>query len=123
MKSVNTIASASSDEILTALSSDARKQWDLGIENISKETDTQFTVKYAGGYTERIAIKTFGDKNLQFVEENVNNGELYRYYEISPVLNRNLLRVTLYGKVSTFAFRARGKNTIKTLDRVVAYIQ
>lgn len=40
MKSVNTLANATSDEIFTALSSDARKNWDLGIENISKETDT-----------------------------------------------------------------------------------
>lgn len=68
-------------------------------------------------------VKSFGDKNLQFVEENVNNGEFYRYYEISPVANRNLLRVTLYGKVSTFAFRSRGKNTIRSLDRVLTYIQ
>jgi hypothetical protein len=68
-------------------------------------------------------VKSFGDKNLQFVEENVNNGEFYRYYEISPVANRNLLRVTLYGKVSTFAFRSRGKNTIRSLDRMLTYIQ
>ena len=53
----------------------------------------------------------------------MNNGEFYRYYEISPVLNRNLLRVTLYGKVSTFSFRSRGKNTIRSLDRVLTYIQ
>lgn len=50
VKAVNTVFNATSDEILGALMGDARKQWDLGADNISKESDTQFTVKYAGGY-------------------------------------------------------------------------
>ena len=33
------------------------------------------------------------------------------------------MRVTLYSKVSTFAFRSRGKNTIKLLDRLLAFVQ
>ena len=38
--------------------------------------------------------------NLSYiVEESVNNGESFRYYEMQPVLNRpNLMRVTFYAK-------------------------
>lgn len=52
----------------------------------------------------------------------MNNGEFYRYYELSPVMNRNLLRVNLYSKVTTFAFRSRGKNTISSLDSLISYL-
>ena len=34
-----------------------------------------------------------------------------------------MIRVTLYGKVSTFAFRARGKNTLRSLERALTYAQ
>ena len=41
MKAVNTVTNASSDEILGAVQSDvARKQWDIGADYISKESET-----------------------------------------------------------------------------------
>lgn len=50
VKAVNTV-SGSSDEVMGAVTSEsARKQWDNGVESVSKESESQVTVKYAGGY-------------------------------------------------------------------------
>lgn len=49
LKAVGTVASASSDEVMAAVVSEgARKLWDS--QGVQKESDTQVTVKYDGGY-------------------------------------------------------------------------
>ena len=50
MKAVGTVVNSGADDVLSAVMGDARRHWDIGGESVNKESDTQFTVKYAGGY-------------------------------------------------------------------------
>ena len=83
---VKSTSDVTSEELVAGLSFQARKDWDIGLDSVVKESDSNsYTVRYTGGYSEKVAIKSFGDKNLQFIEETVNGGEFYRYYEITNV--------------------------------------
>ena len=73
---------ASPDEILAALSSpDLRPQFDQGLDSLTKLSDTQYTLNYSNSLTESVTLRS----SSNFIEEDINNGEYQRYYEIVPV--------------------------------------
>jgi hypothetical protein len=81
---------ASPDEVLSAqTSTDLRQQFDATLESVVKISDTQYSLNYknaSGSITENVTIRAFSEKGgVQFIEEDVNNGEYQRYYEVATI--------------------------------------
>ncbi len=119
----------SPDEIANALVDEkTRSMWDPNVKTIIRNNDDTIKITYGAHslvpLNETINYSFICDKEGQhyFISEFVN-GETYRYYELSPVLNRPyFMRVTQYMKVTPKIFNVRGKDVYRSLNGLKNFV-
>eukprot|EP00347_Sterkiella_histriomuscorum_P015068 403358431 len=124
VKSVSYVI-ASPDEVANALTDEKMRQlWDPSLKSIEKTGENNYKLIYTSADQSQVLSESISFSFVQdiatqsyFIQEKINGGTHYRYYELQQVQNRPyFLRVIFHAQITPQMFAIRGKDSYRAVN-------